>query len=470
MPSIDVKDDGQIVPSGSAVLKKDCPRWGELGRPDGEKPQKSIRKLIIRLLRNGIEPNDAVRPGVALVPFAQFKDSKIALGSSGGETPTWASFLNLGADEKAKLKNSGAYGLLFLKSAERWFAIAFGGGFQKISPTSFEHDFGLRVVINAVDAKKLRSADIRTPDENTTTTRTQASRHSPQEVFEINHERDLVRGLEGTPRDASFASRVSGSDALVIWKRADLSDLPTVCSDALSVYGKDDYKDNFKWIDDIRHERDTAVIGTLDGLLTAAVNAAIVDDRSESLHLAWPVIYNAESSNWVQYGGFRSTQIFDDLDIRNYLQELSAKGITNLTADQLSKHYVAQTDEDGRRSGDDFPLRDCFVFETEHEGRKYVLSGGRWYEIDRNLAAQVLAFFNKVDAFVLPPPAGAENESEYNERLEREKSSEWVCFDTKLVTPTDARTPIEVCDFLISPRVFIHVKDQAASSKLSHLL
>jgi uncharacterized protein (TIGR04141 family) len=84
---------------------------------------------------------------------------------------------------------------------DRWFAISFGGGYQKLEPGAIEHDFGLRVVINTVDHNKLRSADVRTPDDNSTTTRTQASRHSSQEVFEIDPERDLVRGLEGAPCD-----------------------------------------------------------------------------------------------------------------------------------------------------------------------------------------------------------------------------------------------------------------------------
>jgi uncharacterized protein (TIGR04141 family) len=429
--------------------------------------QKPTRKLMIRLLRPGFSPEDAIRGGAVLEPFGAIEGAQLAIGSSGGGSPKWADFLELTPEQKTKLRNLGAYGLVFLKAEDRWFAVAFGNGFHKLQPNSFEHDFGLRAVINAVDENKLKSADLRTPDENTTTTRMQASRNSSQEIFEIDHERDLVRGLEGTPRNADFASRAAGSDALGLWRRAEVSDLPAICKEALTVFNGKEYQRHFQWIDDIRHERDTTTIEKLDNMLVDAIKVSLDGERPESLHLAWPVIYSIETAGCVRYGGFRSALVFNDLDIRNYIDELMAKSVV-VTAPDLLHHHVEQTDEDGAPSGEVFSIYDCLVFETEFEGRKYVLSGGRWYEIAKSLASQVLDFFNKAARFDMPQ-AQKENEAEYNARLATEKASEWVCFDAKPIKPTDATTPIEVCDFFQNPNHFIHVKDQAASSKLSHL-
>jgi uncharacterized protein (TIGR04141 family) len=429
--------------------------------------KKPTRKLIIRLLRRGVLPEKAVRPGTSLEPFEAIEGALLAVGVSGGASPKWTDFLELSDERKARLKNFGTYGLLFLIVEERWFAVAFGNGFQKLHPNSYEHDFGLRVVINAVDETKLRSADLRTPDENTTTTRTQASRNSSQQIFEIDHERDLVRGLEGAPRDPEFASRVAGSDALAMWKRTELGDLPAICKEALTIFGSKDYQRHFQWIDDIRHERDPATIDRLNSVLVDALRNALAGERPESLHLAWPIIYNIETAGYVRYGGFRSTLIFNDLDIRNYIDELTAKK-ASFTVEDLSRHFIEQTDEDGAPSGDSFTIHDCLVFETEMDSRKFVLSGGRWYEVAKSLASQVSEFFNTAPRFEMPS-AQKENEVEYNTRLRIEKKNDWICLDADPIKPSDATTSIEICDFFQDPRHFIHVKDQAASSKLSHL-
>ena len=34
-------------------------------------------------------------------------------------------------------------------------------------------------------------------------------------------------------------------------------------------------------------------------------------------------------------------------------------------------------------------IYDCLVFETSHDGRRFVLTAGEWFEIDRNFAEQV---------------------------------------------------------------------------------
>lgn len=176
--------------------------------------KKNIQTVSIRLLQKNKIVKDAVRDGVVLSPWDKFPHSLIALDTVGGNSPKWTNFLELTEDKKKKLFNRNAYGLVFLKNNDRWFAISFGLGHVKLNYDAFEQDFGLRVVLNTVDPKKLRSADIRTPDENTTSRRMQTARRSDQSVFTINIERDIMRGLSGEPNDAAFARRVSGSDGI----------------------------------------------------------------------------------------------------------------------------------------------------------------------------------------------------------------------------------------------------------------
>ena len=154
------------------------------------------------------------------------------------------------------LVNIGTSCLLFIPVVGRWFAISFGQGFSKLDPNSFELDFGLKVVLNVVDHEKLKSADIKTPDENTLARRTQTSRDSNQTAFSFDFERDLVRGIAGKPASESFGSFVSGKDSLTISRKVNLQNLPTVCEDVYFQYKQDRYKLHFDWIDKIRDMRD----------------------------------------------------------------------------------------------------------------------------------------------------------------------------------------------------------------------
>lgn len=247
------------------------------------------QNLSIRLLRPDVKPEDSVRKGVQLADWLQFEGAKIATGSVGGNPPSWADFLVLPADHKNSLFQKFAFGLVFLFVDDRWFAISFGLGHSKIDPSAFEQDFGLKVVLNTVDHTKLRSADLRTPDANTVSRRSQTSRGSEQAAFDIDPERDIVRGLLGEPKDKTFATKVSGGDALSLRRKVNLNQLPDLCSRALTFYGADNYKQQFGWIDQIRHVRDEALIEKLEIELVEALSQALAADppASDDIHLAY---------------------------------------------------------------------------------------------------------------------------------------------------------------------------------------
>jgi len=426
------------------------------------------QKLSIRLLRESVDPAHSVRDGVEVSDWAKIEGAKIVLDTLGGGKPKWAEFLELSDDEERPLRNVMAFGLIFVLASDRWFAVSFGLGHVKLDPASFEQDFGLRVVLNSVDPLQLKSTDVRIPDENTLSRRSQTSRGSDQTAFSIDVERDIVRGLAGRPKSADFASRIAGSDALSMDRKAEVADLPTICAEALAAYQKDDYKANFAWIDQIRHIRDQELIGPLDATVVEAFNAALGGAVPDTLHLAFPVIYDPEKGSEIRYKGFRSTNIYPDLDVAGYLDALHERGKTEFKPEDLSDHSVHEVDDDGRDCGGKWKIRDCIVFETELDGGKYVLSGGRWYRVDPALAQEVAGFFATVDAYELPEAEAGENESKYNKRIAT-GGFDLLCLDQINIRPTGAASPIEVCDFVTRDRRLIHVKDQTSSSRLSHL-
>jgi uncharacterized protein (TIGR04141 family) len=428
----------------------------------------NTQKLSIRLLRDGLAPADVVRDGVDLTPWDKLEGALIALATLGGGAPKWARFLELSEDEKKKIFNHTAFGLVFVQASGRWFAVSFGMGHVKLDPAAFEQDFGLRVVLNAVDPKQLKSADVRTPDENTLSRRTQTSRGSDQTAFAIDIERDLVRGLAGTPKDAGFGSYVAGTDGLTLNRKLEVAELAQACADAYAIYQKTDYKTDFAWIDQIRHIRDQAVIDKLDAKLVEALAKAVNDGETDGIHLAFPVIYDPEKSSLIRYKGFRSWQLYADLDLPGYLDALKEREKAGYSEEDLRNHTVHEVDDDGHDCGGKWKVRECIVFETELDGSTYVFSGGRWYQIDQNLAKEVQEFFDATSKVEMPDAEADETEETYNKRVAG-LDADMICLDRRLIKPTGAASSIEACDFLGRERQLIHVKDKTSSSRLSHL-
>lgn len=428
----------------------------------------NTQKLSIRLLRDGLTPTDAVRDGVDLTEWPKLEGALISLATLGGGAPKWARFLELSEDEKKRVFNHTAFALVFVQASGRWFAVSFGMGHVKLDPATFEQDFGLRVVLNAVDPKQLKSADVRTPDENTLSRRTQTSRGSDQTAFAIDIERDLVRGLAGTPKDAAFGSYVAGTDGLTLNRKLEVDGLVQACADAFAIYQKTDYKTDFAWIDQIRHIRDQALIDKLDAKLIEAMAKAVVDGETEGIHLAFPVIYDPEKSSLIRYKGFRSWQLYADLDLPGYLDALKERDKAGYTDEDLRNHTVHEVDDDGRDCGGKWKLRDCIIFESDLDGSTYVLSGGRWYQIDQDLAKEVQEFFNKTPKIDLPKAEADETEETYNKRVAG-LDADMICLDRRLIKPTGWSTTMEACDFLGRDRQLIHIKDKTSSSRLSHL-
>ena len=428
------------------------------------------QKLSLRLLRDDSMPEDSVRKGVKLRGWSTIEGSQITTGTmQGNDAPKWADFLCLENDEKKQLRNSTTYAIVFIPVDDRWFAVSFGLGHVKLDPNKFEQNFGLRTVLNTVDPDKIKSMDIRTPDDNTLLRRSQTSRGSDQTAFNIDTNYEILYRLAGTLEYADFGSYIAGKDSLTLHRKAVVSDLPQICSEAYDYFKRDDYRKNFLWIDQILHVRDNELIKELDTYLTGAINEAINDSEMGNLHLAFPDIYHPETERSIRYRGFRCNKIYPDLDASEYIEALRDQNITHYPLKYLTSHTVHEVGEDGKDCGNKWKIKDCISFEKVHDKRTFVLSGGVWYEIEANLAEEVQNFFDELERRKLPPANAGENEKGYNKRVAGIDNGGLLCLDGKLIKPTDATSHIEVCDLISRSKEFIHVKNKNSSSRLSHL-
>lgn len=427
------------------------------------------RKLSIRLLKQGKNPDDCYRDKKFPLKKGPLVDSEIAYGSSSGKTPFWVDFLKLPQDS---VYNQSSFGLLFLKSSGRWFALSFGYGFSKLDVSTIEPDFGLKVVLNAVKADSLYSADTRVPEEVTLTKRAQTSVRSGQAAFGINPEQDLMKAVAGEARDSlTFGRRIAGSDGLTVALPIELNALPTLCQRALESSQSKDYRDEFGWIDRIRHIRDQKRTDELNNEVARAVSNLLSEgeqENTETIQLVRPRLFDPERPTDIQYAGFRSRMIFPDLDIRNYLDELKAKGFKAVTVEDLKKHRVRELSETGVQASPDVPVLECLTAEVRDASTLQILSSGKWYEVETDLWDELVEYFDSAPKIDLPEVNAGEKERAYNQRL----ANIWqgsVCVDGKTVKAKRANWGIEVCDIYQSKLHFVHVKDEAISSKLSHL-
>jgi len=380
--------------------------------------------------------------------------------------PSWVNFLQpVLAEEVTNVRSASASGLLLLKTSGRVFALTFGYGRSLLDLSKIEHQFGLRVALNRIDPRQIRSLDKKTFEDIVVTTNTQASRSAELPVFGVDISTDILRAVTGEPRDQGLAKRLSGADALVLSLETTASDLPGICDDLLSAFGEDAYKADFAWIDQLALVRRGDVIDALDGQLVAQLRAG----DTSTTHLAMPESIGWEDVDEFRIGGTR-TQVYDDLDLDLYLLRLGGK-VAELTIDQLKSRRVSVRFTRSQSFDVRWTLYQCVVTEQRLHDELYALIEGRWFRVSRSLVEEVDAFLSTIEEprVTLGPATSGEQEGDYNARMAAAAPQELICFDARIKRPGGAASGIELCDLLSSDGEFVHVKRKARSSTLSHL-
>jgi uncharacterized protein (TIGR04141 family) len=390
----------------------------------------------------------------------------LAIGPTAQKTPWWSRYLAPhveGGDVLTALANRSTAGLLLVDVGERRFAFAFGYGRHLLEPEAYEQDFGLRVALNTIDPDRLMSVDARTIDELTMHTRRDVSRGSPLAAFGLDVNRDLVRAVTGPPRDESLGRRLTGSDALALLSRAQLTELPDLCRRLLGAYESDEYKERFGWIDHLRRVRDVALIARLNELLIERLRVRDLTD----MHLAPP-----EPMPWERLEGFTfSTRRGDhelDADPRISAYVETVASLADIELAELKQHRLQAISADSGLPIETWSIFRSIVFEVREGDLLYALTAGEWYSVSASFAEEVLDFSRGLPELDLAFPGAAlgVSEDEYNRTAA--EALEALCLDRQLIE-TPAGDRIELCDLLTREKQLVHVKKRGSSSTLSHL-
>jgi len=422
------------------------------------------RTLTIYLGKEGRERNALVknRDGVKpkQVPVGKAVIGTLLIDPPAGKPPSWASFFEGYVDAREFGKVSSSSAILLLPVQNRWMAIAFGQGRHLLASDALEDRFGLRVALNCIDEKKIRSIDKQTFDAIARHTLEQATHEATAGEFGFDIERDLLRAVTGTPRIDDYGKRMTGMDALSVNVRIQLSDL----YDLLEIYQRkffdDSYQDSFPWVDQIAYVSDPA----LETDLNNAVTKLLRDKQFDRCWLAVPDILD-----WSRVSGFRYSRAnrapeLYDIHLPKFIEDL--QNPNNLSAAGLKNRrvYCMGENDDIIKSWSVF---DCLYCELDQDGKSYVLNAGRWYIMENDFVKQVNDSFARVPVysgkFIDYDDA---TEARYNERLVKLNSANYCLMDRNLTHHGGA---MEFCDIFSKAKELIHIKRYGGSATLSHL-
>lgn len=431
---------------------------------------KKTHSLSIFLLKDSIQKkSDAVQDTIDLNKTTfNIEGKEICLYSkqNPAHPPSWINiFAPHTHDDLSHLFSSGCAAVLLVKREDRYFAITFGYGRHLLQPDCFEENFGLKVVINAVNPEKLRSVDAHTLESIPVHKRNQASVSTSFAEFGLDVEQDLMYAATGIAQEKEFCNTLSGKDALRISLPFELKDIFLILDKANNLFKSDGYKKNFSWIDRMSEIRSSTLKAKLDEKLIEK----ITQKNFSKTWLAIPEIINWENIAGFRYQKAKRGELSDDISWDGFLAYLNSVE-KSICLEILKDQYIHCIDASSDHAAYTWKVYKCVYCEIDLDGCFYSLTNGVWYKIDSD-------FLNDLDAEigVIPisslhlPDYMEKSEDKYNEKVVNEDSDQFVLMDKKNLAYGGGRSKIEVCDIYSKDKKLIHVKRYGGSSVLSHL-
>lgn len=426
-----------------------------------------LRSIAVYLLKSHIkEFDDALKDVKELKRLELKKDlpfeGALFLAPQRKREPLWLPFLDEGTiDELPDLVNMSTSAVLLIQTPKRVFGLPFGYGASLINPEAVERSFGLKVVLNSVDPANLKSVDAKTIRDLTVYTRRQASRGSPLHIFDIDTQQDILSGVAGRPEDTGFGTRIAGSDAVRLSVAVEFADLGSKCNDLFKAFRKRQYKrKGFGFVDHITSVRDPDLIACLDERLIAL----FASDEDEGIHLAPPEVIDPLAT----FSFFETSDAHADLELdvlRSHIRDPKSATVGTLKRKYVFEHSDLYAEPRRRWS-----VYRCVVGEVKCKNRRYVLSGGEWFEIAKGFVQEIDGHIANTQRAKLGLPvwkvSEKKDESAYN-RYVKERKSGYYLADRKCLRIDGS--DVELCDLFTRDGQFIHVKKWSRSATLSHL-
>jgi len=414
--------------------------------------------MYLRRLPNGHSPEKHILN----IPAAQ--NAVLYVKKTFESPPGWAKLFTGIAQPTLAVRAKTASALMVIETANGKFAISFGYGRSLLNTDAWEQEFGLKVVLNNIDANGVKQIQLSAFDALLQSKQAQAVRKARIDEFGLDVEQDVIRSLVGVPTDASLGRQFGGRDSLRISTQTSLQNIPAMLDRVLADSAKEDYLKTFSWIGRMKEVRDKNLRVSLDEQMLEQLKA----HNLERLWIAPPSYQDWNAGHSFVIYGLDEPQ--DDLRLTQILTEWASNGkLDELTTDGLKTRRVVVSD-DSEQEVANWPFYRTIYCELDRGSDTYLLNNGLWYRINQDYLKEVNA---DIDAFpqsaLQLPDYNDPSEEDYNRRVS-ESSSDFALMDQRFIElKTRGLTKVELCDLFSSDRKFIHVKRYSGSSELSHL-
>ncbi|MBX3047359.1 MAG: TIGR04141 family sporadically distributed protein [Anaerolineales bacterium] len=375
--------------------------------------------------------------------------------------PEWLPFVRNFFDIGDDLLNTSNSLVILLRVGGRIFAVVKGHGRALIAKERIERGFGLKVVLNGIDPKSVRTVDTKSLDTKAKQRIELISKDSPLYEFDFDLDSDVLRVVSGVPLDQDFASRFSGSDSVTLNKNINFLEIADVCEVLLEYFLDDAYQENFSFVDNILSISDPLLVNILNQKLTEAIAA-----RDPGVIFAYPDLdfYETAERYLLEYGQNRGRLAEVSTDtVYAFLAQLPGP-------DNLSDIRIRGVDQEGNTMSGYYSIDEFCVFECVIDAHRYVFSFGQWFEVSNDYRQRIdtaLRNINEIPTGLLPVLQAGQKEPGYN-LMVASVDGRFHTLDRNTFH-VRGHSRVEVCDLITQDAFFICVKKYNGSSTLSHL-
>ena len=312
--------------------------------------------------------------------------------------PPWLDFVNENLPEddviSFKATSRSANGILLVTISERIFAATFGrsaGGY--LDKSSLEPDFGIRTAMNMCGNEEIRQTRSQSHAITPTQIDRQVGKPSDTFVFGLSEAEDLryISAHMKGDKNVTLQGRDNLTVKVIGENKLSWETLIARCRSFLEAYGRRDYArlfPNYKNFQQVS-ENDAS-------RLDQALIKLLRKQDFQHIQLGIPEFVSEEEFSF-SYSNYtvKDNAIYSFLDAKQLSDHLKLKDVT---VDKLkSKHiYAYSHTEDRILPYRKWKLYHCIVFEKEIDNRYFVLSDGRWLEVDRDFYQDIVNFTKKV--------------------------------------------------------------------------
>ncbi|MGE4919606.1 TIGR04141 family sporadically distributed protein [Yersinia enterocolitica] len=223
------------------------------------------RSFSIFLLKAGYNAQNSLKPDHQLLDDFQAQNlpqgASLFISDRFKTTPWWVNYFSI--DGNLEQESKGA--LIFLPVRDRYFALTFGHIYHNLLDVSYEYDFGLKVTLNSLEPKELKSADIVDPGASRRK-RMQVPVMSDLTYLDFDSNSEILKSLTGKvkPQYIDLFKNATGSTSLKVGLKIEADELIVLCEQLLDLYSSDEYLQSFPNIQKIVPEKDPLKIERLN--------------------------------------------------------------------------------------------------------------------------------------------------------------------------------------------------------------